>query len=102
MLPLSGDSEALEGKVPEEPKDGPLPHEDVRRLVHRLDPVVDQGHDVPELTAGVRQDRNHLRLGCLEAVWVLLPLLVVGEEGLTRGGGVGVRTGKDHLHTKLQ
>lgn len=80
---LSVPSEALEGQVAVEAEDGLLPEEDEGGLVHGLDAVVDQLHGVPKGTGTVSSCKGHLRLAALEAVWVLVLALVVGEEALT-------------------
>ena len=85
-----GDSVTSEDQVAVEAEDGLAPEEDVGRLVHLLDPLVDEGDDVPKLTEQGEKAWEYLRLASLVVLRVLVLPLVVGEEELRGRRGVGV------------
>ena len=81
-----------EDQVAVEAEDGLAPEEDVGRLVHLLDPLVDEGDDVPKLTEQGEKAWEYLRLASLVVLGVLVLPLVVGEEKLRGSRVVGVLT----------
>ena len=66
------------------------PEQDERGLVQALDAVVNQSDRVPKSTERVSSGEGHLRLRCLDPGRILVLLLEVGEESLTRRGAVGI------------
>ena len=77
-------SETLECQVLVQPHDSLLPEKNERRLMHSLDSFVDKLDSVPKCTANVSNSKMYLRFGCFEVTLVLVLLLVVVEEKLTR------------------
>ena len=65
--------------------------------MHELDTLINEANSVPKFTVDVSDTDEHLRLRGLHAVRVLVLLLVVAEEQLTRRCSVGVLAGQYYL-----
>ena len=70
--------------------------------MHVLDALVNEADGVPKLTVHVSNVDEHLRLRGLHAVRVLVLLLVIAKEQLTRRCSVCVLARKYDLDTKLE
>ena len=67
-----------------------------------LDALVNEANGVPKFTVHVSDIDDHLRLRGLHAVRVLVLLLVVAKEQLTRRCSVGVLARQDDIDTELE